>query len=184
MVNIKDNPHKLAKSIALGFALALLPLPGLNLPLGLILAKLLKFNIIATTLPALLLTYVSPLLYLLNYKTGAIFITSAEAPPQDFEYDLTFWDKVVDFFSHAGPAYLLGSVINALLAATASYFIFLFIYKNAGRFFGGKKIRLVRIMNLQGFLARTCSIKNPHMLRKLKLKKASQRKTCPAESQA
>ena len=184
MLNIKDNPHKLAKSIALGFALALLPLPGLTLPLGLILAKLLKFNIIATTLPALLLTYVSPLLYLLNYKTGALFITSAEAPPQDFEYDLTFWDKVVDFFAHAGPAYLLGSVINALLAAAASYLIFLLIYKNARRVFEGKKIKLVRFKKLQGFLAYTCYIKNPHILRTFKLNRAKKKPACPARNQA
>ncbi len=183
MFNIKDNPHKLAKSIALGFALALLPLPGMNLPLGLILAKLLKLNILATTIPALLMTYVSPLLYVLNYKTGTLFIVSGEKPPQDFEYDLTFWEKVIDFFSHTGPAYLLGSVINASLAAAASYLIFLLIYKNAGRVFGGKKIKLVRFKKFEGF-ASACSVKNPRTLRNLKKKKAEKRQACAARGQA
>ncbi len=138
MINIKDNPYILARSMALGFGLALLPLPVINVPLGILLAKLLKWNILATTVPALLLTYVSPFLYYLNYKTGSLFINSTEKVPQDFTYDLSFWDRIIDFFAHAGPAYLLGSIINSFLAATIAYFVFYVIYKNSGKLFGNK----------------------------------------------
>lgn len=131
---MRDCPYRLARSIALGFGLALLPLPGLNMPIGMVLAKLLKWNIIATTIPALLLAYISPFLYVFNYKIGSLFIKSGERVPVAVPYDLSFWDKIVDFFTYAGPAYLLGSVINSLLAAMISYFIFLFIYKNTGGF--------------------------------------------------
>ena len=154
----------------MGFTLALLPLPGINIPIGVILAKLLKLNIPATTLPALLLTYLSPVLYLLNYKTGAIFISSGEKPPQDFAYDLTFLDKIVDFFTHAGPAYLLGSIINAILAGTLSYLIFLLIYNKAHKLSGGGKIRLARAKKLQGFHTYVYRLKKRKTLKNIKPK--------------
>ena len=172
LINIKDNPYKLAKSMALGFFLALLPLPGLNIPLGVILAKLLRLNIVATTVPALLLTYVSPFLYVLNYKTGAIFIKTSERPPQDFTYDLSFWEKIVNFFSHAGPAYLLGSAINATLAAATAYVVFLYIYKNAGQLIKNKKIKLVRFPKGQGIRLALAHLKKPYpFLKSLRKKK-------------
>lgn len=135
LLRLRDCPYKLAKSISLGFGLAFLPLPGINIPLGMILGKILKLNIVAVTIPALLLTYVSPFLYLINYKTGAMLIGHDHGPPEHygFEVDLSFIDKVVDFFAVAGPAYLLGSAINAVLVATLSYFIFLFIYNNTNK---------------------------------------------------
>lgn len=176
LLSFKDNPYILAKSMSLGFGLALLPLPGLNLPLGIILAKLLRLNIAATSVPALLLTYASPFLYVLNYKTGAFFIKTSEKPPQEFAYDLTFVQKVIDFFVHAGPAYLLGSVINATLAAAVSYFVFLFIYKNTSRFLQGKKIKLTRIKNLPGFRAGVCKAKNFQVLSRIKQKKRNKKK--------
>jgi len=157
--------------MSLGFGLALLPLPGLNLPLGIVLAKLFRLNIAATTVPALLMTYVSPLLYVLNYKMGAFFIATSEKPPQDFAYDLTFWQKVIDFFTHAGPAYLLGSAINATLAAALSYFVFLLIYKNASKLLKGKKIKLARIKQLHGFRAYVCQTKNVQALKRIKQKR-------------
>ncbi|MEG6523242.1 DUF2062 domain-containing protein [Desulfotomaculum sp. 1211_IL3151] len=144
LISIRDCPYKLAKSISLGFFLALLPLPGLNLAVGVILAKLFRLNVVATTIPAVLLTYVSPFLYYFNYKTGALFIHSGEKPPQEFVYDLSFWEKIANFFAQAGPAYLLGSAINATLAAFLSYFIFLYFYKKAFPLFV-KKIGLWKV---------------------------------------
>lgn len=127
--------------MALGFFLALLPLPGINLPLGILLAKLLRFNIMATTLPALLMTYVSPFLYILNYKTGAFIINTGEAPPQLFTYNGSFWQSLVNFFTHAGPAYLLGSALNATMAALCAYFGFLYLYKNISKFIKNRQIK-------------------------------------------
>lgn len=144
LISIRDCPYKLAKSIALGFFLALLPLPGINLAVGVILAKLFRLNVVATSIPAVLLTYVSPFLYYFNYKTGVLFIRSAEKPPQDFAYDLSFWEKIVNFFAQAGPAYLLGSALNATLSAILAYFIFLYLYKKANHLFA-KKIGLWKV---------------------------------------
>lgn len=171
LINIKDDPNKLAKSMSLGFFLSLLPLPGLNLPIGIVLAKLFKLNIAATTVPALLMTYVSPFLYVFNYKIGTIFITTSEKPPHEFAVDLSFWDKVVDFFAHAGPAYLLGSAINATLAAATSYVLFLLIYKNASRVLAKKKIKNIRFKKFEGVRARVGHIKNPQVLSNCKRKR-------------
>lgn len=170
LINLKDDPNTLAKSMSLGFGLALLPLPGMNIPLGMVLAKLLRLNIAATTVPALLLTYVSPFLYVLNYKVGTIFINSSERPPREITYDLTFWQKVIDFFAHAGPAYLLGSAVNALLAAVVSYFAFLLIFKNAGKILTGKTIKLTRVERLRGFRAYICPGSKAKALKKAKEK--------------
>lgn len=157
----------MAKSISLGFGLAFMPLPGINIPLGMILGKFLKLNIVAVTIPALLLTYVSPFLYIFNYKTGAMLIGHDDNPPPQkytFDYNLTFIDKVVDFFQAAGPAYLLGSAINAILISVLSYFIFLFIYNKTSKISGRidkKKIKLGKKINagkIRSFLGR---IKSP-----------------------
>ncbi|MEW6695932.1 MAG: DUF2062 domain-containing protein [Bacillota bacterium] len=160
LICIRDCPYRLARSISLGFCLALLPLPGLNLAIGVVLAKLIKLNIMATSVPAVLLTYVSPFLYYFNYKTGAMFIKSSEKPPQDFAYDLSFLERIVNFFAQAGPAYLLGSAINAALSAILSYFIFLYIYKKTNQLFT-KKIRLRKVRR---------HMKSPVMLRVLNRK--------------
>jgi uncharacterized protein (DUF2062 family) len=141
---LKDCPYKLAKSISLGFGLAFLPLPGLNLPLGIILAKLFRLSIVATSLPALLLTYVSPFIYVLNYKTGAFLLSpNKQAMPQQYDvaYNLTFFEKAIDFVNHAGTTFLLGSLINSLIASSLSYVIFLLIYKNAHKIVELKRSR-------------------------------------------
>jgi uncharacterized protein (DUF2062 family) len=122
----------LAKSVSLGFFLSILPLPGLNLPIGVVLAKLFRLNLVATSVPALPMTYVSPLVLVANYKVGTFFITSG-TKYQKFIFDLTNWHKMMDFFVHTGLAYLLGSVINALLAAIMSYLVFLWIFRNASK---------------------------------------------------
>ncbi|MDO7787654.1 DUF2062 domain-containing protein [Desulforamulus aquiferis] len=175
LLRLKDCPYRLAKSISLGFGLAFLPLPGINIPLGIILGKILKLNIVAVTLPALLLTYISPFLYIFNYKTGARLIGHDDTPPQEytFDYDLTFIDKVIDFFQTAGPAYLLGSAINALLISVLSYFIFLFIYNKTNKLtarIDRKKIRLNKANSRSRFPFFLGRIKNPRGLWK-KIKK-------------
>ncbi len=131
VTSIKDCPNKLAKSFALGFGLALLPLPGLNIAISVVLAKVLRLNVVAATLPGIMLTYVSPVLYVLNYKTGALLLKVQEAPPSQYAitYDLSFFAKAIDFFNNLGTAYLLGSFINASISALLSYLIFLSIYK-------------------------------------------------------
>ncbi|MEG6615777.1 DUF2062 domain-containing protein [Peptococcaceae bacterium 1198_IL3148] len=173
LINIKDDPNKLAKSVSLGFFLSILPLPGLNLPIGIVLAKLLKLNIAATSVPALLMTYVSPFLYVFNYKVGTFFIASNERPPQEFAAGLTIWEKLVDFFIHAGPAYLLGCAINATLAAVMSYLLFLVIYKNASKIFtNGKKVKSIKFKKIAGVRARVGRIKNPKVFNKFKRKRS------------
>ncbi|WP_031517883.1 DUF2062 domain-containing protein [Desulfofalx alkaliphila] len=142
ILNLKDCPYKLAKSLSLGFGLALLPLPGMNIFLSAVLAKLLRLNILAATLPGILLISVSPFLYVLNYKTGAMLIKSPEPPPEqmDIPYDLSFFSKIVDFFTHLGTAYLLGSFINACLVALLAYIGFLAFYKSAQKRTSSKDI--------------------------------------------
>lgn len=168
-LNLRDCPQKLAKSISLGFGLAFLPLPGINIPLTMILAKFLKLNIVAATLPALLLAYVSPFLYWFNYKTGAFLLNvNDEQPPEHFDvgyedFDLRLIDKLLDYFTNLGEAYLLGSFINATIVAVLSYFIFLFIYKNTNRIIEKRKIRINKnaVQNKNGFnLRKRLSIKN------------------------
>lgn len=139
MLNLKDCPNRLAKSFSLGFGLALLPLPGINIFLSAVLAKLFRLNILAATMPGILLAYVSPFLYILNYKTGALFITTGNKmpPPKQIEvgidYNLTFFSKMIDFITHMGTAYLLGSIINGILAATLAYVIFWLMYKSTNK---------------------------------------------------
>lgn len=141
MIKINDDPNKLAKSVSLGFFLSILPLPGLNLPIGIVLAKLFRLNIVATSVPALPITYVAPLVLVANYKMGAFFITSSAQVPQKLVFDLTNLDKMVDFMIHTGLAYLLGSVINATLLAIMSYLLFLWIFKNASKILVHKKAK-------------------------------------------
>lgn len=144
LINISDCPYKLAKSIALGFFLAFLPLPGLNIAVGIIIAKLFRLNLVATSIPGVMLTYVSPFIYYFNFKIGSLFINSGEKPPQDFTYDLSFVDKIINFFNQAGPAYLLGSVLNAVLFAFLFYFIFLYFYKKSNVTRGRKLASVIK----------------------------------------
>ncbi|MBM7854591.1 uncharacterized protein (DUF2062 family) [Desulfohalotomaculum tongense] len=144
ILNIRDDPHKLAKSVSLGFGLAFLPLPGINIPLSMVLAKFLRLNVLAATMPGVLLAYVSPFLYLLNYKTGEILIKPEGTSPQHYtlNYDLSFFDQVMDFFAQLGTSYLVGSAINSTLVVVLAYFVFLAAFKNTNRLIKRKKVKL------------------------------------------
>ncbi len=183
LISLKDDPKVLAKSVALGFFLAFLPLPGLNYPLGIILAKFFKLNIIATTLPAVIVTYIGPFFYIVHFKVGALFITSVQ-PPQNFEYNLAYiinlfksvtspsdiWGVIVELISYLGPAFLLGSLIDALLAAMISYCAFLLIYKSTAGFIKRKKSTKIKFRKYRptGYTAR---IKNPQVINKFRQNK-------------
>ncbi|MCL0067745.1 DUF2062 domain-containing protein [Peptococcaceae bacterium] len=131
MISLRGCPHKLAKSFCLGFTLAFLPLPGINVILSVVLAKLLNLNVLAAALPGLLLAYVSPFLYILNYKVGAVFIqTSSNFEYKEMDHNLPLFERIVDFFANLGVAYLLGSIISATVVAVVSYFAFYYFFKS------------------------------------------------------
>lgn len=160
MLNLRDCPYKLASSFSLGFGMAFLPLPGINVIISVVLAKLLKLSVVAAGLPGLLLTYVSPFLYILNYKVGTIFIANGKAyqQPHYIDYEASFIDRAVDFFANLGAAYLLGSVINALIAATVAYFVFFFFFKNNNKLLAQKNSEARKIKIKQRTTAKNKTI--------------------------
>jgi len=166
MISLKGCPHQLAKSFSLGFTLAILPLPAVNVVLSALLARLLNLNILATVLPGLLLTYVAPFLYIFNYQVGAIFIQSdSKFEYREIDHSLPLLERIVDFFANLGAAYLLGSIMNAAIVAVVSYFAFYYFFKSKNgnseqqSFINDKKIFIKK---------RTSSIKSKPFTAKVK----------------
>jgi len=117
-VRIKDHPASIATGVGLGISFDILPTFGTGVIFAYFIATILKVNRLATLLAAVVFKLAIPLFIYINVQMGQIFIKEpgqidphAMAKPWNFDW------------SHLGASFLLGSVINAVLAFIISFFV-------------------------------------------------------------
>lgn len=116
-VRIKDHPASIATGVGLGISFDILPTFGTGVIFAYLLATALKVNRLAALLAAVVFKLAIPIFIYVNVQMGQLFVK--DPVPVDPYAVVKPWS--IDW-SHLGASFLLGSVINALLAFVIAYF--------------------------------------------------------------
>ncbi len=123
VMQLPGSPKKIAAGVALGVALDFLPVPIISIPISFVLAKLMRINAVAAVLTVILFKCAVPVFYALNYMVGKLVLLDApvsSAHNHFYEAGVLGW---IVWVKHLGYPFLLGSFINATLAAAITYFV-------------------------------------------------------------
>lgn len=122
---MKDNPQKLARGLALGVFLNFLPTFGTGFLIALVAARFLRANVFLACSAALATKWCIPILYAFNLKVGQMVLGM---PSETLG---TIWTKIAGLdlsgILSLGKPFLLGSVLNSIVASYISYLIFVAI---------------------------------------------------------
>lgn len=127
IIKIKKSPHSIALGFAIGTFISILPTPGLNILIGLLVVLVYK-NVNKFSLFGAIVfwnTLTMAPIYFLSYKVGNLFFGSAPV----VNYNLAILNKIY-YFSRR---FLVGSFIMAVFVSSASYVLirlFLINYHN------------------------------------------------------
>lgn len=146
LLRLKNAARQIALGLVLGFFPCWFPTFGLGAFLSVMLAKLVRGNILAALLSAAVGSILWPLLFYLNYAVGEKlmrrFDETIEPSPVSFEspsdfFDLDFAEEMVEIdyvepieqinsWSDIGIQFAVGAAANSILFSFAGYFIFRF----------------------------------------------------------
>ena len=124
VMDIPDAPVKVARGAAIGLAMDFLPVPIIGIPIAYVVARVAGGNGLAAALTATFFKWAVPFFYMFNLATGSLVMGFKEyqhAMPVMNSAALTPADWV-NYLSQFGYPFLIGAVINSLLAWLALYF--------------------------------------------------------------
>lgn len=117
VIRIKKSPHSIAMGFAIGTFISILPTPGINILLALLVALIYrnvnKFALFGAILFWNPLTMI--LIYLASYRIGDFFFVGSPI----VKYDIVFLDQIYNFTRR----YLVGSILLAVTISAASYML-------------------------------------------------------------
>lgn len=119
-VRLQGTPHEVSKGMALGICIGLTPTFGIQMPIALLFAWLLKESKVAAVLGVWITNpLTAPVIYALEYETGRLMLQMPHVGlPKHFTYEAVSqlsWDFLVPF--------LLGSLVWSILGWVISYYI-------------------------------------------------------------
>lgn len=123
VMDLPDAPTKVARGVALGVALDFLPIPIISIPVAYLVARVVGGNGLAGALTAAFFKWAVPFFYLMNVATGNLLL-GFKLPENMAAMAMTgtpaHW---MDQLAQLGVPFLVGAVVNALLAGLALYFV-------------------------------------------------------------
>ncbi len=135
LIRQRGDPAHLARSVALGVSINILPTFGLGVVFAYLIAAILRYNKVAAVLSALMVKLFIPFLVVANYFVGRILLGGPERPVRPDEVDpgldhiiqqtglMSFLNDLWQRLIHLGWPFLVGSAVNAAVAAVVVYFI-------------------------------------------------------------
>lgn len=124
LLNLPESPKKVAQGIALGGAFDFLPVPFVSIPISFIVAKLIRVHAVAATLTVILFKPVVPLFFTLNIFVGKMLVGNAPSPiTTEIAHGIPFLTKALLKIKALGLPFLVGCVVNAILASILAYFV-------------------------------------------------------------
>lgn len=122
IIRLRDDPHRVALSLAIGTSIMFLPFFGLGVFIAYFAAFFLKINRLAAVITTIFWKWALVGFYALNYMVGKVIIG------ENHKIAHNAINNAVGFFGHfnfhqIGSAFLLGSVINAALSGILVYYI-------------------------------------------------------------
>jgi uncharacterized protein (DUF2062 family) len=121
---LRGSREKGARGFAVGLACNFYPTFGLGAFLSGFLAKLIGGNVVAGFIGGSTLAFFWPLLFYINMQVGGLFLS----PPIIVD-DLEDVTPATVSRLVWGKTFLIGSIINSLVAATIAYFAFLLLFQ-------------------------------------------------------
>lgn len=128
MRDLPDSPQKIAKGVALGLAFDFLPIPIISIPLAYIIARLIHCNPVAAVATVIFFKLAVPFFFTLNVMVGKVFLGDIPGPEIQNAGSSIIDSFVAQLVEHGYP-FLLGSLLNAVLAFVLVYFLILFLLK-------------------------------------------------------
>lgn len=128
IMELPDSTDKIAKGVALGLSFDFLPVPVISIPLSYLAARLTRCNPLAAVGTVIFFKLAVPFFFTLNILTGKALLRDFNGPDLVIAGDSLFGALISKMIEHGYP-YLLGSMINALLAWLAAYFLIHYLLK-------------------------------------------------------
>lgn len=123
VMDLPDAPTKVARGAALGMALDFLPIPLISIPIAYLVARVVGGNGLAGALTAAFFKWAVPFFYLLNVATGNLLL-GFKLPEDMMVVAMTGTpDHWMEQLAQLGLPFLVGAVVNAILAWLALYFL-------------------------------------------------------------
>ncbi len=145
IINLEGTPFSIALGAAAGIFWNFIPSLGIGFFLSLFVAKLLNVSSVAAVTMNLATGFFIPVFYSLNvltgdflsgiaYKTSQVKNQIGHSLEKSVDNMNTVIDKPINFFTldsinNLSVKFLIGSVINAIIAAVIIYLVFIFILK-------------------------------------------------------
>lgn len=124
LFRLKESRERIARGFALGLVVNFLPSFGFGVLISGFVARVLGGNLLAGIVGGASLTFVWPVLFYLNMKVGTLFVKSQRVI-EDLD-DVT--EEAVGALVW-GKAFMVGSVVNILVAGLLVYVLMLMAYQ-------------------------------------------------------
>jgi len=120
--SLPDSTDKIAKGVALGFAFDFLPIPIISIPISYLVARLLRYNTVATVCTVIFFKLAVPFFYSMDFLTGQLLFGNVSGPEIVFQNNNVLTDSLEAMIEHGYP-FLFGSLVNAILAYGIVYLL-------------------------------------------------------------
>ncbi len=123
VMDLPDAPSKVALGAALGVAFDFLPIPIISIPIAYMVARVIGGNGLAGALTAAFFKWAVPFFYVLNVATGNLLL-GFKVPEDTVTLSAMHMPHLwLDQLVELGLPFLVGAVVNAVLAWLALYFV-------------------------------------------------------------
>lgn len=129
LLNLPGATNKVAQGVALGIAFDFLPVPIISIPLSYLVGRLIRVNAVAATLTVVIFKGFVPVFFTLDVLVGRFLLGAQHYGYVRIAHKTHhFWDihTLLAIFlrlKSLGPAFLIGSVVNAAWASLLTYFL-------------------------------------------------------------
>ncbi len=132
LFRLRDNAHSVAIGFTVGLLLNFIPTFGVGPLASAALPKLFRGNSVAGLVGGILLIWAFPLLFYLNIVTGHILFP-IEIEEIIIEQGIEETEEVIEVGITIGKAFIVGMIVNMLVAGLLSYITVYFIFKRSRR---------------------------------------------------
>lgn len=120
IVRLRDKPERIALSLAIGTSIMFLPFFGLGAFVAYFMAFTLKINRLAAVLTTIFWKWALVGFYILNLAVGKL-VVGGKLETDSINHAMGFFQRFN--FHNIGSAFLVGSVINAILSGILVYYV-------------------------------------------------------------
>lgn len=149
ILHLQDTPNVIALSVAIGVFWNFIPVIGLGVILSILLARLLKVSVVTAVTVHFCTVFFIPFFYTLNVITGRLLtginvnLDEISKMGDSIEISVTGIEEVIvnpkshllyDMIHSLSIDFVIGSIVNAFLAAGLIYITLWFVIKNRRKY--------------------------------------------------